>query len=175
MTLTTELGPVETRDLLKALSQFDKELAKTTRKRIRRSARIITNEAKRAIPSQPPMSGWRMEPPKNGITRGGMGWPAWWGSGTKFATRIGKTTRLRAGGSRWDLVRITAKGAAATIYGYAREGQTTTGQQFVQNLNRAGQAPRAVWPAVDRNIDKVERDIMDAVNDAAAQMNKRIG
>jgi len=175
MTLTTKLGAVETRDLLKALSQFDKELAKTTRKRISRSARVIVADAKKSIPVESPMSGWRAVPATKGRTRGGAGWPAWTKSRTGFNVKIGKKTRLRSGGSRWDLVRIIARGAPASIYEFAAQGQTVQGDQFVANLNRSRQAPRAIWPAMDRNIDQVMRDIMDAVNDAAAQMNKRIG
>jgi len=174
MTLTTKLGAVETRDVLKALSQFDKELAKQTRRKISRSARIIVADAKKNIPNSPPMSGWRTVPATNGRTRGGAGWPAWTKARTGFSVRIGKKTRLRGGDIRWDLVRIVAKGATASIYEFAASGNTAQGDQFVANLNRSRQAPRAVWPAVDRNMDKVERDIMDAVTAAAAELNKRM-
>lgn len=175
MSAGVQLGDIDTRSLLKELGQFDKQLVKETRRKIVKSARVIVRDARKAIPAQPPMSGWRTVPATNGRTRGGAGWPEWTASRSGFSVRVGKKTRLSRTTSRWDLVRVVAKGATASIYEFAAQGQTPSGAQFVANLNRYHRAPRAVWPAVDSNRDAVERDILDAVTAAAATINKRIG
>lgn len=175
MSAGLELGAIDTRALLKALGQYDKQLVKDTRRKIVKSARIIVRDAKKAVPTEPPMSGWRTVPAVAPRTRGGAGWPAWTNSRSGFSVRVGKKTRLTKTTSRWDLVRVVAKGANASIFEFAESGTTPQGDQFVANLNRHGRRPRAVWPAVDSNRDAVERDILEAVNAAAAELNRMMG
>lgn len=173
MTLEIRTGDIDVRATLAALKGYDKRLQKQTLQTIRRSARVMVRAAQQNTPTEPPMSGWRPVPAVNGRTRGGRGWPAWVDVRRGINYRVGRRTRIRATNQvRWDLVRIVQRNPAGQIFEFARDGQTASGEQFVTNLNRRRQPSRAVWPAVDQHHEQVTRDMMDAVKNAADEMNR---
>lgn len=175
MTVETTVGDIDIRTVMAALKGYDKQLQRNTVRTIRRSAAIIVRDARAGTPTEPPMSGWRTVPATNGRTRGGRGWPAWVNVRQNIRSRFGRQTRIRETGQyRWDLVRIVQTSPSGQVYEFARNGQTRAGQQFVDNLNRDRNAPRAIWPAVDKHRADVERDVMRAVEDAAAAMNRKL-
>lgn len=62
---------------LKALAQFEPDMAKAIGKELNKIGRDVRDTARALVPDQPPMHGWRTVPAVRGRTRGGAGWPAW--------------------------------------------------------------------------------------------------
>jgi hypothetical protein len=158
--------------ILVALRQFEPDLRKQTQKKIRRAGVIIAKDARRRIPKQPPMTGWRTVPAKKGRTRGGAGWPAWVSPTARISVKTAQNTRTRAG-RRWDLIKIVNRNAVGSIYEFAANGQSSTGDQFVRNLDRYGRPGRAIWTAVDANMDAVEADVRLALEVAEQALRRR--
>jgi hypothetical protein len=155
------------RETLAALKSIDKKLERESRKRMRQTVAPLQNEARSLIPSGPPMSGW---------TRG------------RYAFDGGKAkagVRVKIGGSAsrkkesWPLVTMTQNDAAGIIFdmaGRRSSGRSASGRQFIANLNRFGRASRSMWKAAEGpGLKIVQRDLVQAVNDAAKAVNAEIG
>ena len=125
-----------------------------------------------------PMSGWRKtdaaKPRRS--TRGGAGWPGW-NTGvvqagilkTKAQGKVRKDFTTSAGA----LLNKSAAGAIFEVAGRKTKGTTarTGSAQFLRTLgNRFGKASRLIWRVVDKDKDKIERNVARALEEAKATL-----
>lgn len=158
---------VGVRETIAELKQVDRRLERETRKRMRNAARPLQQAAQAKVPSTTPMSGW---------TSGRYAFDAGQiRSGIKVRT---STARGKKNAKSWRLLELTQNTAAGIVFdmaGRRSSGKSKQGRQFISNLNaRVGRASRSMWPAAEQNIDKVEREVVKAVEDAAKVVNRRI-
>ena len=151
----------------KALGRIDPELRKEALKRVRKAAEPIRDAARGAIPSTAPMSGWEKR-------RGSTSRWAW--RGGRARSRI--TIKAGTGSVKRNeirLVRIVQRDKLGSVFdmaGRGSSGRTPAGRQMIRNLNRYGQASRSMWPAYERNRDRVELALIEAIDDMSATVNR---
>lgn len=70
------------------------------------------------------------------------------------------------------LLTVASRDAAAMVFEWAGK---QTNSVFAQNLtNKFGRAFRALYPAVDKNIDQVHKGVEDAIMFTDAELNQRL-
>lgn len=70
------------------------------------------------------------------------------------------------------LLTVSSRDAAAMVFEWAGK---KTNSVFAQNLtNKFGNAFRALYPAVDKNIDQVHKSVEDAIIYTDAELNQRL-
>ena len=176
MSLTVGTGEMNARQVIEALRTYDRQLFNATRREIRRSAKIIQQDANAALPksSEEWMRGWKSTAPKK-PRKGERGWPAYKGRSAQIRADVGVTTRLDRGRVyRWDLLRIVTKSATVAIIEFAKNGHSAQGEQFVANLAWLGQPGRIIWRSVERHKLDLQRDIMAAVKDVEQYLNGKL-
>lgn len=172
-------GIKETTD---ALKKFDKAAARRLNKVINDELSLAESDARGKIQDKPPMSGWRTVAATNGKTRGGAGWPAW-EAGT---IRQGIVKTRSQGKVRGDYTTsagaLTQKSAAGAIWEVAgrRSSGEGRGRNMIGVLNeRFKGASRGIWAVVDRDTDRILRNVRSAMDDAKkilqANLNKEKG
>lgn len=181
-----EVGIIGLEGTQRALKNMAPDLAKVLDTELKQAVAPVIADAKRLIPSDSPMSGWRTTAAKNGRSRGGAGWPAWDSSRAKggIVWRKGKpkgSNSPRIGRVAYSL---QSKDAAAAIFEIA--GRRSTGKQgmshnpnagrrFIDTLNqRHGTASRALWESWDRHRSGTNRDIVAAINKAETDLTNRV-
>ena len=156
-------------ELFRDLGRIDPELRKHAVKNVYEAGKVIQQDARRRVPAEPPMSGWRRR-------RGARGKWVWNPSATRSRVRL----KVSTGSAKRDeirLVRVIQSDAAGSIYDMAGRksgGRSKSGQQFVRNLNRKGRASRTMWPAAEAKKDEVERALKAAIDDMADTINRRM-
>lgn len=168
------------KETLDALKDFDKDAVKRFNKVINTELAGAERSAKGAIQDQPPMSGWRKADAAKGRTRGGAGWPGWDAS----AIRSGITKTKAQGKVRGDyttsagaLLNKSAAGAIFEVAGRKTKPGTgyKSGEQFLRTLNnRFKEASRVVWRVVDRDANKIQANVNNALNDAKTELQRHL-
>lgn len=173
---------------LKALKEFDKDAVKRFNKVInselssaQTSAKTIVSRINNSQGTGTPMSGWRQNNATNpSSTRGGAGWPGFnpgeVAAGIKKSKAQGKV-RGDYTTSAGKLINASAAGAIFEIAGRKSKGSSdrTQGAQFLRNLgNRFGQASRLIWSVVDKDRDRIERNVAQALEEAKKTLQSHL-
>jgi hypothetical protein len=160
-------------ETLKALKDFDKDAVKEFNKVINSELRNAKKDALGFVKSNPPLSGWNTQPARNPRTRGGAGWPAW----DQSVIKAGITTTKAQGKVRKDYTTnagaLKNRSAAGVIYELA--GRRNRTGNFISNLERKeGNASRIVWKAVDKNKDRILRNVNSAFEVVKGKLQKNL-
>lgn len=168
MTATAKVQVQGVKETLKALKQIDPELRKAAVKEMRTAAQPLVSEVKAGMPDQP-LSGWKEE--------GELGWRT---NKVKQSVKLkfgGRKIRGQ-GGNQYPLLRLvigSPAGAAFDKAGRRNAPRTPQGQSFINALTRKyGSASRRAWPATEKHMDSIQRGVLQAVDKAAAEVNKEI-
>ena len=170
---------VGVKETLKALQDFDKSAVKEFNKVVNSELAGAKKDAQGFVESDPPLSGWNTQPARNPRSRGAAGWPAWDQSiiksgisATKAEGKVRKDYTTSAGA-------LKNRSAAGVIYELA--GRKTKGKgTFIKNLEgQVGSASRLIWKSVDKNKNRIEKNIDKALKEAKTKLqsnlNKRRG
>lgn len=162
------------KETITALKQFDKDAVKQFNKVINSELKNVKLEAQGYVTAKPPLSGWNTQPARNPRTRGGAGWPQW----DQSIIRAGITTTKAEGKVRKDYTTsagaVKNRSASGVIYELAGRTSRGTGT-FIRNIeNKFGQASRLAWKAADNNRDKVQKNVLEALDRAKATLQKNL-
>lgn len=176
------------KETLDALKEFDNDAAKKFNKVVNDNlakaeldARTEVSRINNSHNTGTPMRGWRQGNAANpSSTRGGAGWPGWnpaeVAAGivkTKAERRVRKDYTTSAGALRNN----SAAGAIFEVAGRKTKASSarTAGAQFLRNLeNRFGKASRLIWSVVDRDRERIEREVAQALEEAKQTLNKHL-
>jgi uncharacterized protein YfaP (DUF2135 family) len=167
------------KETLDALKEFDKDVVKRFNKVINTELAGAERDAKGLIDEEPPMSGWRKADAAKGRTRGGAGWPGW--NAGEIKSKITKTKaqgKVRKGDYTTSAGALLNKSAAGSIFEVAgRKTKPGSGggssAQFLRTLgNRFGAASRVVWRVVDKDADKIQANVKNALDDAKKELQR---
>ena len=163
------------KETLKALESFDKQAVKEFTKVINSELRIAKQDARGFVAGEPPLSGWNTSPAVKPRSRGGAGWPAWDQSvikaGISSTKAEGKVNKSK--GYTTSAGALKNRSAAGVIYELA--GRTNKTGRFIKNLEGAvGGASRLIWKSVDKNKDRIERNVSDALEKAKSTLQKNL-
>jgi len=161
-------------ETLRALEDFDKNAVKEFNKAINSELRSAKQDAQSYVSVNPPLSGWNTKPARNPRTRGGAGWPSW----DQSIIRSGITSTKAEGKVRADYTTnagaLKNKSAAGVIYELAGRKSRGNGT-FISNLeNKEGNASRLIWKSVDKNKDRIQKNIFEALEKAKAILRKNL-
>ena len=161
------------KETLKALGSFDKQAVKEFTKVINSELSVAKKDAQGFVAGAPPLSGWNTQPPKKPRTRGGAGWPAW----DQSVIRQGISSTKAEGKVRKDYTTsagaLKNKSAAGVIYELA--GRTNRSGRFISNLEkRESQASRLIWKSVDKNKDRIIKNVFSAFGDVKSKLQKNL-
>ena len=169
-------------ETIASLKKFDADALKRFNKVINDELRTAKIAAQELIHDEPPMSGWRTVPAKNGRSRGGAGWPAWNGSeikaGIKSSRAQGKVRKGDYTTSAGALLNTTGAGVIFEVAGRSKGKSTLSakggsGEQFKRTLsNRFGSASRVVWKIVDRDAVKIRANFIKALEQAKSDLQR---
>lgn len=176
------------KETLDALKEFDKDAVKRFNKVInselssaQNSARNIVAKVNNSYGTGTPMSGWRQNnATKPTSTRGGAGWP-----GFNQSEVIAGITKTKAQGrvrgdyttSAGALRNNSAAGAILEVAGRKTKGDSarTSSSQFLRTLSaRFGKASRVVWSVVDKDRERIERNVNQALEEAKQELNRHL-
>lgn len=176
------------KETIDALKEFDKDAVKRFNKVINTelssaesNARSIVARINNSQGTGTPMSGWRQSnPARPSSTRGGAGWPAW--RPAEVAAGIVKSkAQGRVSGnyttSAGKLINKSAAGAIFEVAGRNTKGSAarTSGAQFLRNLgNRFGKASRLIWSVVDKDGERIQRNVAKALDDAKQDLQRAL-
>jgi len=148
---------------MRDLRRIEPEIYKQSMREIKAAVKPLQAEAQSRVPTDPPLSGMAHS--------GRTGW-------SKRNARVGINTGGRYSKGGWILVKIRMNGAAGSLFdmaGRGSAGSTPQGQAMIAGLNaRYRAASRAIWPAAEAKLDKVQRDVIKAVDRAALVMNTKL-
>jgi hypothetical protein len=161
------------KETLKALEDFDKNAVKEFNKVINSELKSAKQDAQSYVSSTPPLSGWNTQPARNPRTRGGAGWPAW----DQSIIKAGISSTKAEGKVRRDYTTsagaLKNRSAAGVIYELA--GRINKTGNFISNLeSKADNASRLIWKSVDKNKDRIEKNIFEALEKAKATLRKNL-
>jgi hypothetical protein len=176
------------KETIEALKQFDKNAVRNFNRVINSelssaetSARSIVARINNSQGTGTPMSGWKQsDPTRPSSTRGGAGWPAW-----KPADVAAGIVKSKAQGrvrgdyttSAGKLINKSAAGAIFEVAGRRTKGSSarTSGAQFLRNLgNRFGRASRLIWSVVDKDGERIQRNVAKALDDAKRELQQAL-
>ena len=161
------------KETLKALESFDKQAVRDFTKVINNQLSTAKKDAQALVSSEPPLSGWVTTPPANPRSRGGAGWPAWDQSVIKSGISVTKAERKVRRDYTTSAGALKNKSAAGVVYELA--GRTNKTGRFIKNLEGAvGGASRLIWKSVDKNKDRIERNVSDALEKAKSTLQKNL-
>ena len=176
------------KETIDALKEFDKKAVRNFNKVINSelssaetSARSIVARVDNSRSTGTPMRGWRQsDATRPSSSRGGAGWPAWRPAEvaagivkSKAQGRVRKDYTTSAG----KLINKSAAGAIFEVAGRRTKGSAdrTSGAQFLRNLgNRFGKASRLIWSVVDKDGDRIQRNVAKALEDAKAELRQAL-
>ena len=163
------------KETLKALESFDKQAVKEFTKVINSELKSAKQDAQGFVAGEPPLSGWNTVPAVKPRTRGGAGWPAWDQSIIKAgitSTRAeGKVNKSK--GYTTSAGALKNRSAAGVIYELA--GRTNKTGKFIKNLEgQVGTASRLIWKSVDKNRDRIEQNVSQALDKAKSTLQKNL-
>ena len=164
------------KETLKALESFDKQAVRDFTKVINNELSAAKKDAQGLVSSDPPLSGWVTTPPANPRSRGGAGWPAWDQSIIKAGISVSKAERKVRRDYTTSAGALINRSSAGVIYELAGRTNKTPGKnKFISNLNKETFSPsRLIWKIVDRDRDKIEQKVEQALNDAKTTLQKNL-
>lgn len=176
------------KETIDALKEFDKDAVKRFNKVINTelgnaetSARTIVSRINNSQGTGTPMSGWRQgNAMRPSSTRGGAGWPGFNPADVASGIVKSKAQRRVRGDyttSAGALLNKSAAGAIFEVAGRKSKGSSdrTQGAQFLRNLgNRFGKASRLIWSVVDKDKERIERNVAAALEDAKRTLNSHL-
>jgi hypothetical protein len=162
------------KDTLKALESFDKQAVKEFTKVINSELKNAKKDAQGFVAGDPPLSGWNTQPPKKPRSRGGAGWPAW----DQSVIKAGISATKAEGKVRRDYTTsagaLKNRSAAGVIYELAGRTNRGTGT-FISNLEKKeSQASRLIWKSVDKNKDRIVKNVFDAFKDVQRKLQQNL-
>jgi len=164
------------KETLKALEQFDKGAVKEFNKVINSELRKAKQDAQGFVSSTPPLSGWNTQPARNPRSRGGAGWPQWDQSIIKSGISTSKAERKVSKDyttSAGALKNISAQGVIYELAG--RKNKSAGKNKFISNLEKKeSQASRLIWKSVDKNKDRITKNVFDALEKAKATLKQNL-
>jgi len=164
------------KETLKALEQFDKGAVKEFNKVINSELRKAKQDAQGFVSSTPPLSGWNTQPARNPRSRGGAGWPQWDQSIIKAGISTSKAERKVSKDyttSAGALKNISAQGVIYELAG--RKNKSAGKNKFISNLEKQdGDASRLIWKSVDKNKDRITKNVFDALEKAKATLKQNL-
>jgi hypothetical protein len=166
------------KETIRDLKQFDKDAVREFNTVLNSELRSAKNEAQQSVTQDPPLSGWNTQPARNPRTRGGAGWPAW----DQSIIRAGISSTRAEGKVRGDyttsLGALKNRSAAGVIYEVAGRKNKTGGKKgFISNLSRRDtqfMPSRLVWNVVDKNRNRISKNIYDALEKAKSKLQLRL-
>lgn len=164
------------KETLKALEQFDKDAVKEFNKVINSELRKAKQDAQGLVSSAPPLSGWNTQPARNPRSRGGAGWPQW----DQSIVRAGITSSKAEGKVRKDYTTsagaLKNRSAQGVIYELAgRKNKSAGKNKFISNLEKQdGDASRLIWKSVDKNKDRIIKNVFEALEKAKAKLRQNL-
>jgi hypothetical protein len=164
------------KETLKALESFDKQAVRDFTKVINRELGTAKKDAQGLVSSEPPLSGWSTTPPAKPRSRGGAGWPAWDQSVVKAGITTSKAERKVRRDYTTSAGALINRSATGVIYELAgRKNKSAGKNKFISNLeSKAFTASRLIWKIVDRDKDKIERNVSQALDDAKKTLQKNL-
>jgi hypothetical protein len=164
------------KETLKALKDFDKDAVKEFNKVINSELRDAKKDAQGFVKSDPPLSGWNTQPARNPRSRGGAGWPAW----DQSIIKAGISTSKAEGKVRRDYTTsagaLKNRSAAGVIYELSGRSNKGAGKNgFISNLeSKADNASRLIWKSVDKNRDRIVRNVNSAFQRVKSELQKNL-
>ena len=164
------------KETLNALKEFDKQAVREFNKVINRELRIAKDDALSYVSSSPPLSGWNTQPARNPRSRGGAGWPQW----DQSIVRAGITSSKAEGKVRKDYTTsagaLKNRSAQGVIYELAgRKNKSAGKNKFISNLEKQdGDASRLIWKSVDKNKDRIIKNVFEALEKAKAKLRQNL-
>lgn len=164
------------KDTLKALESFDKQAVREFNKVINKELSTAKKDAQNLVSSTPPLSGWSTTPPAKPRSRGGAGWPAW----DQSVIKAGISSSKAEGKVRRDYTTsagaLKNRSAAGVIYELAGRTNKNPGKnKFISNLeSKAFSASRLIWKVVDKDRDKIQRNVEEAFNNVKAALKRNL-
>jgi hypothetical protein len=160
---TLEVGNIQGLDIvIRELNNFEPGAVKTMRKEIITEIRPLYASIKSSIPRVAPLSGFD--------NQGRTGWP-------KRNVKVTGKTNFRSRAGKHSLVSIRTASAAVQIVdisGRKGKGRTESGQAMIANLSsRFGKASRFVYPAVEKEIPRVQNIIKKILDRYANMVNRK--
>lgn len=176
------------KETLDALKEFDKDAVKRFNNVINSElgkaeldARTEVSRINNSKGTGTPMSGWRQgNAARPSSTRGGAGWPGW--NPAEITAGIVKSkaqgrTRGDYTTSAGALRNNSAAGAIFEVAGRKTKtsGARTSGAQFLRTLSaRFGRASRVIWSVVDRDRERIQKNVADALDEAKKELDKHL-
>lgn len=176
--------------VLKALKATAPDLDKALKKKFKDTGNQIIRLAKTKVPDESPLSRWGREPKdpaawaiKSRAAERGLrvrpgGFPTY--DAAKIRRGLVANTGKPRGAKFGALLYLQNKDAAGAIFevaGRKSSGRARTGgPNFIKVLNDYDSASRVIWDAYDEmGRNKIQQELIDAVNDAEAELNRRFG
>jgi len=161
-------------EVLRALGKVDPELRKATINNMKKAGEPMAQDARSLFPSASPLSNWGNWTTPKGRVIGPYN-PAKVKRGVKIAYRGSKVRGSDKNTIPLLTMRQTdAAGAIVDMAGRRSAGNSPQGRAFIRGLNRDGIASRAMWPAAERNMDRVTAAVEDAINEMSAKIERMI-
>ena len=160
---------------LRELNKLDKVARRQLTRDFQAVCKPVVDAAKRAVPQQPPISGWG----RSWTTRSGYKALPWQAnlatknikakvSGKNPREYNGRTTNLAVFTIAWG-------GTINTLFDLANKSQTAAGANMVRGLEaRHGKASRVLWPAYTANQQEVELQVSMIIDDVMRTVSKAI-
>ena len=161
---------------LMALERFDKNAVKEFNRIVNSELRTAKKDALSLVKKDPPLSGWNTAPARNPRTRGGAGWPQWDQSIIKGGISVTKAERKVRKDYTTNAGALKSKSAAGVIYELSgRKNKSAGKNNFISNLeNKADNASRLIWKAVDRNRDKIVKNVNNAFQKVKLELQRNL-
>ena len=175
MTVRVTMEVAGIKDVLREINDVDKKLRRQITKEFKAITQPVIDEAKGNVPTQPPISGWG----RRWTTKSGFQMLPWqsYNAVKLIDTQVsGRRPKQFAGITR-DLAVLVIRwrGMVNTLFDTASDWETDRGRNMVQGLNsKHGEASRVIWPAYEREGDKIEDEIRDQVERVMALVNRNI-
>lgn len=162
---------------LATLNELDKKARRDITKEYKTIVKPVVDDAKQNVPRQAPISGWA----RNWTTKSGFKMLPWQGDiGAKMIKPKLNGRKVREYGGHVQnlaVMSITWTGMVDTVFDIAGRGSVPDprGQQMTKALSeRFGKPSRVIWPAWERNADKVEKEIAQLIDKIVAETERAL-
>lgn len=159
-------------DLIKALRKVEPELARQLPREMRQAGKPIVQDARDLLPEPSPLSNWG--------AWNNRGRDRSWTRKARSGIQIETNTGARKGVHTINLMALTEKDGAGAIYenaGRKRQGSINSsdaGDRFVAALNNEQTSPRFLWPAVEMNIPRLNRELQKVIDRWSQELEKKV-
>lgn len=159
-------------DLIKALRKVEPELARQLPREMRQAGKPLVQDARDLLPEPAPLSNWGQWNERGrdrSFTRK-----------ARSGIRIETNTGARKGVHTINLMALTQKDGAGAIYenaGRKRPGDirsSNAGERFVAALNEKQEGSRYLWPAVEMNISRLDRELQAAIDRWSKELEQKV-